>query len=94
MLIVTKAATAHLAHVLADAPEGTAVRLTLNERSLTPRLDTPRDNDVSFEHQGRTVLLMEPELAGFLTDRVLDFRGKEGESHLILEVQNSDASVH
>jgi Fe-S cluster assembly iron-binding protein IscA len=92
MLTVTEAAGVHLAEVLADAPGEAAVRFTVQEQSLAPRLDMPRDNDVIFEHQGRTVLVIEPQLAGRLSDRVLDACETETGTKLVLRAQDSDDS--
>jgi Fe-S cluster assembly iron-binding protein IscA len=93
MLTVTESASAHLADVLADAPGEAVVRFTVQERSLAPRLDTPREDDVAFVHQGRKVLVLEPALAELLDDRILDACDTDAGAKLVLRVGNSDAST-
>ena len=91
MLTLTESAGAHLAGVLAEAPENAAVRLTVQQQSLAPTLDQPREQDVTFEHEGRTVLVLEPKLADLLSDRTLDTQDSEEGSRLVLRVRASSA---
>jgi Fe-S cluster assembly iron-binding protein IscA len=89
MLTLTESAGVHLTDALAEAPEQAAVRLTVEQQSLAPRLDTAREDDVTFEHGGRTVLVLEPKLAEMLADRTLDTHETEQGPRLVLRVQVS-----
>jgi hypothetical protein len=93
MLTVTESANAHLADVLVDAPTEAVVRFTVRERSLTPQLDTPREGDVAFAHQGRKVLVLEPRLAELLSDRILDVCDTDAGEKLVLRIEASDDST-
>lgn len=76
MLTVTDPASAHLAKLLddAEAPDGAAARFVNGEEGLALQLDQPRDDDQTHDHQGRTVLLLDPEIADLLQDKTLDVR--------------------
>ena len=79
MLTVTDAAAAHLNTMLADAPDGAAVRFALNGNQLEPRLDSSREGDTAYNYGERVVLLVEPQMSSVLGDRVLDARtGDQG----------------
>ena len=74
MLMVTESAGAHLAKVLvnANAAEEKVVRFVSEEDRLVPKLDTKRPGDMTFDHEGKTVLVLETDIAATLTNRTLD----------------------
>jgi Fe-S cluster assembly iron-binding protein IscA len=74
MLTVTDNACAYLAEMLDNAgvPEGTAARVIINEEGLGLSPDTPNDDDATFDHDGRTVLVLQQQLAEQLDERTLD----------------------
>lgn len=81
MLTITESAGAHLAQLLAEnnASEDTAIRFLLIGEKLTPKLDNVRPGDATFEHEGRTVLLLDEPLSERLADNTLDLKeGHEG----------------
>jgi Fe-S cluster assembly iron-binding protein IscA len=74
MITVTNDACAYLAEMLDNAgvPDGTAARVIINEEGIGLAPDTPNDDDATFDHQGRTVLVLQQQLADQLDDRTLD----------------------
>ena len=74
MLTVTEATGGYLSKVLEEAkasPE-TAVRLAVEGNGLTAALDTERPGDTTFDHNGRTVLLLDEQASQVLSERTLD----------------------
>ena len=74
MLMVTDAAVARLAGILAEAeaPDDIAVRLVLEGRGVSLQFDSPRPDDATFPHEGRTVLMIDEQVSKLLRDRTLD----------------------
>jgi Fe-S cluster assembly iron-binding protein IscA len=74
MLIVTEAAAAHLAQMLdaQKAPPNMAVRFTVEGQSIAMQPDTVREGDSVFQHEARTVLLLDEEMAKLFADDRLD----------------------
>ncbi len=74
MLNVTEAAGDYLNRVLdnANASPDTAVRLTVEQQSLTAALDNERPGDTTFDHEGRKVLLLDELASNALADSKLD----------------------
>lgn len=74
MLTVTDSAGDHLVGLLenANAPDDAAVRLVMAEGGLGMRADKPRPEDITFEHDGRTVLVAAQDVADALDGRTLD----------------------
>jgi Fe-S cluster assembly iron-binding protein IscA len=75
MLQLTPAAANHL-HVLLsarDAPPSAAVRIARTDAgNFEISADLPKSDDVGFEHEGRTVLILDRQTSELLNDRVLD----------------------
>ncbi|UCD28480.1 MAG: hypothetical protein JSV03_15575 [Planctomycetota bacterium] len=86
MLTVTEPASAHLANMLveAEAPEDVAVRFILQGKGLAMGLDREQPEDDSFDHQGKTVLLMDKQISELLTDKTLDVEDTEEGQQLSL----------
>lgn len=74
MLTVTEAAGSHLAQLLEkrDAQEGVAVRFVDDGQGITLRKDNERDGDIAFQHEGRTVLLLDAQVSKLLAEDTLD----------------------
>ncbi|MFG0286079.1 MAG: hypothetical protein ACF8R7_16805 [Phycisphaerales bacterium JB039] len=74
MLTVTDAAKAHLATILDEnnIPQDQSVRLLTGPNGLGLAPDMPKEEDASFDHDGRTVLVIEPAIADQLDGRTMD----------------------
>lgn len=74
MLTMTHPAAEHLKQLLqeVDAPQDAAARFVASSDGLSLQLDHPRDGDESYNHDGRTVLLIDEQIADLLSDRTLD----------------------
>lgn len=82
MLTVTEDAKAKFADMLdqGDAPEGVAIRLVVQDGGLAVTPDQEKPGDTTFEHAGRTVLLVEDQIVNHLEDRTIDVdQSEEGE---------------
>lgn len=91
MLTVTDSAAAQLDTMLSDAPEGAAIRFVPNGNVLEPRLDEPREGDAVYKHGERVVLIVEPNMAEALSDRVLDSQSTEQGERLTLKVVEGES---
>src|SRR5919106_1403883 len=74
MFTITYGAGEYLTELLdnANTSEETAVRFVFEGNTLTPKLDTGRPGDATFDHEGRTVLVLESQVAQAVDDRTLD----------------------
>lgn len=75
MLQLTPAAANHLNALLSTkaAPAKAAVRIVRGASGdFQLSADVPKSDDVGFEHQGRTVLILDKQVSELLNDRVLD----------------------
>ena len=74
MLTMTEAAGAYLAQLLetAQAPEGVAVRVVVEKDEVSMQPGRPEPGEVTFDHAGRTVLVLDEQLSTALTDKTLD----------------------
>jgi len=79
MLTVTPAASEHLANLIDESkgPEGLAVRLVVQEQGLALTPSEPKPDDTTFEHDGRTVLVVDPRAAEMLSERTIDIQQTE-----------------
>ena len=70
MLTLTEAAGAHLAGILdnRDYPDGMAVRFAYRDPDVSIAVDNKKPGDSTVEHQGRTVLLLDQNVADFLAN--------------------------
>lgn len=86
MFQVTDAACEHLSTMLekSDAPENVAVRLAIQEGGVVINADEPRDDDKSFEHGERTVLVLSENVAQQLDGATLDVETSEDGARLTL----------
>jgi hypothetical protein len=67
-----------------NIPEPQAIRLVPGQQGLGLAPDAPRPGDATFEHDGRTVLTMEQDLAEKLDGRTLDVDQADGQTQLKL----------
>ena len=74
MLTVTETAGAHLSQMLGqvNASEDMAVRVVVEEDGLALKLDSESDGDATFEHEGKTVLVLDGPVSELLDDKTLD----------------------
>ncbi len=74
MLTLTEAAGDQLTKILDDsnAPQEMAVRLVAGEKGLAMAADQPKPEDTTFDHNGRTVLVLDEQVAQVLDARTLD----------------------
>jgi len=74
MLTVTDAAAEHLSEMLeeAKAPDDTAIRFVPGKAGLEMKLDKPIPADTTFDHDGRTVLMVSQKVAERLGEQTLD----------------------
>ncbi len=79
MLTVTEDAKAHLATLIDDnnIPGDKAIRLIAGAQGIGLAPDTPADADETFDHDGRTVLCVEPRLCEKLDGRTLSIQNTE-----------------
>lgn len=92
MLSVTEPASSHLEKLLdkAQAPDGAAARFVASEEGLTLQLDHPKPEDETHEHEGRTILLLDQQVAELLSDKTLDLQDTEQGPSLALLVSTDD----
>lgn len=76
MLTMTEAAGSHLAEILdkRDCADNVAVRIVCRNSRLSLSLDSLKPGDSTFEHEGRTVLLIAPEAVEKLRGETVDVR--------------------
>lgn len=79
MLTITDAASAHLAQMLADAeaPDEVAIRIAVGEGGLVLALDAAHAEDATFDHEDRTVLVLDVEVSQLLEEKTLDVQDTE-----------------
>lgn len=87
MLTVTEAACAFLAQLIdkTTTANDAMVRIVpATQGDLTLQFDTLRPDDTTFEHEGRTVLVLDPPIAQRLIESTLDVQDADDGSKLVL----------
>ena len=86
MLTITETAGSHLAQLLleSEAPEEAAVRIAHDQDGWSLLLDNADPEDQRYEHNGKTILVIDQESAELLGDVTLDVQMDETEAHLTL----------
>jgi len=86
MFVVTKAAGMRLSQKLAEKQAGhdVVMRFVRKPGGWKLSLDTPGPNDVAVAHEGRTVLVLDPQAAQRLADSTLDAHDTPAGSRLRL----------
>jgi hypothetical protein len=74
MLTLTQTAGARLTELLAGSSDETIVRIVRRKGRLKLRRDLERAGDVTFAHEGRVVLSLNPKMSKELSRRTLDVR--------------------
>lgn len=87
MLTVTDAAAEHLSGMLdeANAEDNMAARLVPTDQGLELALDAANPSDQTFEHGGKTVLVIDEKLGEMLAGRTLDVQTTEQGTGLTLQ---------
>ena len=85
MLTLTQTAGARLSELLDGSPEKSVVRIVRRKGRLKLRLDHERTGDVTFAHDGRTVLTLNERISRELSLRTLDVRAKNTGPRLSLK---------
>ena len=85
MLAVTEQATGHLKRMLnrPEAPEGKYIRIHRKGPDFSLVYDNKAAGDQTYEHEGKTVLVVEEELAKTLSDKTIDLEKAEGGPRLV-----------
>ena len=76
MMTLTQTAGARLTQLLNGSPKDAVVRIVRRSGRLKLRLDHERSGDVTFAHEGRTVLTLNQRISRELSKRTLDVRPK------------------
>jgi Fe-S cluster assembly iron-binding protein IscA len=78
MLTVTEQAAAHLDQILSskNSAQGLAIRFLFEKGKVKLVLDEKRPDDITFEHDHRTVLVMDPQVSRLLQQKTLDVQEK------------------
>jgi Fe-S cluster assembly iron-binding protein IscA len=86
MITITEAAGEHLATLLdnADAPQETAIRFIFEDNTVKSALDSARPGDTTFEHENRTVLLLDAAVSEALNASTLDVQPTDDGKSLVL----------
>ncbi len=77
MLAVTQTARERLSEILAPHPDDVAARIVRRKGRMKLRRSTQRPGDELFDHEGRTVLLLDEDVSAHLEHRTLDVRDSE-----------------
>ena len=85
MLTVTDAAGSRLAQMLGQQRlvEGLAIRFVYEGRGIVIQQDSERRGDTTFQHEGRTVLLLDAQISEQLTELTLDLEGVQFALHTL-----------
>ena len=86
MLTITDAAGAYLTTLLdnANASDETTMRFVLEGSTLTPKMDSARPGDATVDHEERTILVLDAEVADTLGEATLDVRPTDDGPKLVL----------
>jgi len=86
MLTLTDAAGAYLSEILTErsCPEDVAIRFLCEGQGILMRLDNAKPGDISFEHEGRVVLLLDESTSELLGQETLDVEQTEAGDRLFL----------
>jgi Fe-S cluster assembly iron-binding protein IscA len=86
MLTMTPEAGTYLSGILEErkCPEDVAIRFLCEDQGIAMRLDNVQPGDASIEHDGRTVLLLDEQVATMLDEQTLDLEKGEERERLFL----------
>ena len=79
MITVTEAAGAYLNNLLEEvrAPGEAAIRMVVQGKDVSLRLDSERPGDASVDHKGRTILVLDNGASSALASKKLDVKTTE-----------------
>ena len=86
MMTLTEAAGDHLAEILnrSDVPDHVAVRFVCRDSEISLSLDNQKSDDMTFDHYGKTVLLLDSHAAEYLDDAKVDTEQTDAGTKLFL----------
>lgn len=93
MLTITEGARAHLNEIIIaeECPDDIAVRLVLEDDGIMMALDRQQTDDTTFQHEGRTVLLLDQQLGELLGEEMLDVEDTaEGQCLMFVREEEDD----
>ncbi|MFT5423682.1 MAG: Fe-S cluster assembly iron-binding protein IscA [Phycisphaerales bacterium] len=79
MLTVTDDAKSHLAEIITnnELSEDASIRLVTGPNGIGLAPDAPKPEDDTYEHAGRTVLVVDPALSAQLDDKTMSIEKSE-----------------
>lgn len=87
MFTVTDGAIAHVAQMIekAQAPKDVALRIVARGgQDFGMRMDSAKTGDMTFDHEGNTVLVLNKEASDALEDRILEVKTTRKGAELVL----------
>jgi Fe-S cluster assembly iron-binding protein IscA len=87
MFTVTDGAIAKVAEMIenAQAPKSVALRIVAKgEETFGMRMDGAKPGDTTFDHDGKTVLVLDKEVSESLKERMLDVKNTKKGAELVL----------
>ena len=86
MLMLTEMAGEYLTALLENtrASEEAAIRFVLDGSTLTPKLDSARPGDDTFDYEGRKVLVLDAQVSEALAESTLDVQATDEGPKLVL----------
>jgi Fe-S cluster assembly iron-binding protein IscA len=87
MLTITEAAGIYLTQILNDAepPEDATIRIIPGQTGkLALQFDSTRPGDTTFDHNGKTVLILDEQVAQTLVNSTLDVQQADKGAKLVL----------
>ncbi|MFG0306301.1 MAG: hypothetical protein ACF8Q5_08820 [Phycisphaerales bacterium JB040] len=84
MLTVTEDAKSHLADIIdkSNLPDEASIRLVAGPDGIGLAPDKPKETDQAYEHNGKTVLVVAPELQTQLDDKTMSIQETENGKQL------------
>ena len=84
MLTISDTAADQLPQLLNNSPDEAVLRLVPDEQGFSMTLSHVQADDTTYEHSGKTLLVMEPAVNEALADKSLDIRNTEKGAQLTL----------
>jgi hypothetical protein len=84
--MITEMAGEYLTALLenTNASEEAAIRFVLEGSTLTPKLDSARPGDDTFDHDGRKILVLDAQVSQALAESTLDVQATDEGPKLVL----------
>jgi Fe-S cluster assembly iron-binding protein IscA len=87
MLTITEAAGTYLTQILhnAEPPQNATIRMVpVQTGNLALQFDSTRPGDTTFDHNGKTVLILDEQVAQTLVNSTLDVQQADQGAKLVL----------